>query len=259
MINYEVALQEFEIFILVMMRMSTFIYAAPFFNTANTPRRTKVAFAFFLTVIVYYLKLDMQIEYNGIIEYITIIIKEMAVGLLLGQITSFCTQIIMFSGKIIDMDVGLSMAQIYDPTTRMQSGIFGNFYYYILMLLLMVSGMQNYLVSAIVETYKVIPVGKVQFSTSIYTDVLKFMSDYIVIGFRIALPVFAATLILNCILAILAKVAPQMNMLAVGFQIKIIVGILVVSFTIVMMPAVSTYIENAMKTYMSSLVRGMSP
>ena len=86
-----------------------------------------------------------------------------------------------------------------------------------------------------------------------------FISDYFVIGFRIAFPVFAATLMLNAILGILARIAPQMNMFVVGMQLKIFVGIFVVFFTIVMMPAVSTFIEDEIKTLLASLVRGMSP
>ena len=41
-----------------------------------------------------------------------------------------------------------------------------------------------------------------------------------VIGFRIFLPVFACMMIMNCILGIMAKVAPQMNMFSVGIQLK---------------------------------------
>ncbi len=259
MISYDVALAQFEIFILILMRMASFIYVAPFFNTANTPRRTKVAIAFFLTVLVYSMNTDIVIEYDGVFEYVAIVLKEVVVGLILGAMTSFCVQIIMFAGKIIDLDTGLAMAQIFDPTTQMQVGIFGNFYYYILLLLLMISGMHHYLIAAIFETYKVIPIGKMTFSPSIYETVIGFMSDYLIIGFRIALPVFAATLILNVILAILARVAPQMNMFVVGMQFKIFVGIFAIMLTVVLMPMVSTFIESEIKSIMAKLVRGMSP
>lgn len=259
MINYEVAMAQFEIFILILMRMASFIAVAPFFNTANTPRKTKVAFAFFLAVLMYGMQPDMSVEYNGVIEYAVIILKEVLVGLFLGAMASFCVQIIMFAGKIIDMDTGLSMAQIMDPTTRVQVGIFGNFYYYLLLLLLIISGLHYYLIEAIFETYKVIPIGKVAFSPSIYNVVIEFMSDYFVIGFRIALPVFAATLLLNCILAILARIAPQMNMFVVGMQLKIFVGIFAVFFTIRMMPSVSSFIQGEIEKVLASLVRGMSP
>ena len=255
MIQYEVALEQLEIFVLILMRIASFIYVAPFFNTANVPRRTKIGLAFFVTVLVYSVKADMTVEYSGIIGYAVVVLQEVAVGLILGAMASFCVQIIMFAGKMIDMDTGLAMAQIMDPTTNVQVGIFGNFYYYILLLLLMVSGLYRYLISAIVETYNVIPIGQVKFSASIYNDIIGFMSDYFVIGFRIALPVFSAILLLN----VLARIAPQMNMFVVGMQLKIFVGIFAVFFTIVMMPAVSTFIEDEIKTLMASLVRGMSP
>ena len=76
--------------------------------------------------------------------------------------------------------------------------------------------------------YKVIPIGGVKFGAGIYTAIISFMSDFFVIGFRIALPVFSAILMLNCVLAILAKVSPQMNMFVVGMQLKIFVGIFVI-------------------------------
>ena len=248
MMDFEVALDQFEIFILILMRMASFVYTAPFFNTSGTPQKTKVGFSVFLSILVYSLQgSDVSVSYNGVIGYAALVLEEVAVGLLLGAVTSFCTQIILFSGKIIDMDTGISMAQIYDPTTRMQVGI-----------MLIVSGLHRYLVAAIVETYNAIPVGGVKFSSTIYTDILKFVSEYFVIGFRIALPVFAVMLLVNCILAIMAKVSPQMNMFVVGIQLKLFVGLLVIYFTISMLPAVSGYILEEIETIFAALVRGMS-
>ena len=258
MITYNIALDQFELFILILMRMASFALAAPVFNTANTPKRLRVGLAFFLSIIVYTLHPDMNVEYNGLIEYAGLVVIESVVGILLGAMASFCVQIIQFAGKLVDMDIGISMAQIMDPTTKVQVGIMGNFYYYMLMLLLIVSGLHQYLVAAIIETYNVIPIGGVKFGMSVYTTVLNFMSDYFVIGFRIELPIFAATLLLNCILAIIARVAPQMNMFVVGMQLKIFVGIFVILFTIVMLPSVSNFIYNEIQTVMASLVRGMS-
>ena len=257
MINYEVALGQLELFVLILIRLASFVYAAPFFNTANVPNRFKIGFSLALSMIVYSLHPDMAVQYDNIIDYCIIVVQELIVGILLGAVSSFAVQIIQFSGKIIDMDIGLSMAQIYDPTTRMQVGIMGNFYYYMLMLLIL-SGMHRFLIEAIVETYNVIPIGGVKFGAGLYTTVIQFMSDYFVIGFRIALPVFATMLLLNCILAILARIAPQMNMFVVGMQLKIFVGIFVIFFTISMLPAVSNIIFEEIKDLFSLLVRGMS-
>ena len=245
--NFTFALEQFELFVLILIRLASFVFAAPFFNMANVPRKVKAGFALCLTVLVYSLFPDMTVEYNGMIDYAIIVVEEMIVGILLGAVTSFCVQIIMFAGKIIDMDIGISMAQLYDPTTRMQVGIMGNFYYYMMMLLLIISGMHQYLVA-----------GGVKFGAGIYTAIISFMSDFFVIGFRIALPVFSAILMLNCVLAILAKVSPQMNMFVVGMQLKIFVGIFVILFTISMLPSVSDFILDEIERLFAMLVRGMS-
>ena len=225
MITYNVALDQFELLILILMRMASFVFAAPFFNTANTPQRLKVGLSFFLSFLVYTLHPDMNVEYNGLIEYAGLIVMEVMVGILLGAMASFCVQIIHFAGKLIDMDIGISMAQIMDPTTKVQVGIMGNFYYYMLMLLLIISGLHQYLVAAIIETYNVIPIGGINKNKLIHNQ---------------------------------APVMNRLNMFVVGMQLKIFVGIFVIFFTIVMLPSVSTFIYNEIQTIMASLVRGMS-
>lgn len=256
--SYSIVLDEFEIFFLILMRLASFVFAAPFFNMANVPQRLKIGFSLGLTVMVYSLHPGMTVEYDGMIEYAIIVLEEVIIGILLGVVSSFCVQIIMFAGKIIDIDMGISMAQLYDPTTRTQVGIMGNFYYYMLMLLLIISGLHQYLIAAIVETFNAIPIGGVKFGVTIYTTIVGFMSDYFVIGFRIALPVFAATLMLNCVLAIISKIAPQMNMFVVGMQLKIFTGIFVILFTISMLPSISGFILNEIEIMFATLVRGMS-
>jgi len=86
---------------------------------------------------------------------------------------------------------------------------------------------------------------------------ITFMSDYIVIGFRIVLPIFCVVLLLNAVLGILAKVSPQMNMFAVGIQIKILVGLSVIFFTIGMLPGAADFVFEEMKKMMVSFAGGM--
>ena len=255
--NFTFALEQFELFVLILIRLASFVFAAPFFNMANVPRKVKAGFALCLTVLVYSLFPDMTVEYNGMIDYAIIVVEEMIVGILLGAVSSFCVQIIMFAGKIIDMDIGISMAQLYDPTTRMQVGIMGNLYYYMMMLLLIISGMHQYLVAAIVETYKVIPIGGVKFGAGIYTAIISFMSDFFVIGFRIALPVFSAILMLNCVLAILAKVSPQMNMFAIGMQLKVFIGLVLLAICIMYVPNIANYIMERMRDMVNVVLGGL--
>ena len=122
--NFTFALEQFELFVLILIRLASFVFAAPFFNMANVPRKVKAGFALCLTVLVYSLFPDMTVEYNGMIDYAIIVVEEMIVGILLGAVTSFCVQIIMFAGKIIDMDIGISMAQLYNKNAGWYHGKF---------------------------------------------------------------------------------------------------------------------------------------
>ena len=122
--NFTFALEQFELFVLILIRLASFVFAAPFFNMANVPRKVKAGFALCLTVLVYSLFPDMTVEYNGMIDYAIIVGEEMIVGILLGAVTSFCVQIIMFAGKIIDMDIYGTALRSYNKNAGWYHGKF---------------------------------------------------------------------------------------------------------------------------------------
>jgi flagellar biosynthetic protein FliR len=255
--NYDLTFSQLELFLLIFARIATFCYVAPFYNTANTPRRIKIGLAFCVSVIAWQLYPEITYEYSNMIEYSVLILKEFTVGLLIGVVGNMTMQIIHFAGRFIDMDMGLSMASVMDPTNKTQSGIVGSIYYYLVLMLLIISGMHQYVISAIVESFRLIPVGQMQPNLSLYDSVVGFMGEYCVIGFRIALPIFACMLLLNCVLAIMTKVAPHMNMFVMGMQLKIIGGLIVLVVVIVMLPVVANFLYTEMKTMMYEIVEGL--
>ncbi len=256
--DFTFALIEFEKFILILVRLSCFVVTAPFFNMANTPARTKIGFSIFFSMLLYTMLGDVvDVKYDGDFEYASLVIKEAIVGLLIGFCANICMLMVQFAGKIIDLEIGLAMASIFDPTTKSEVGIIGTFYYDMVMLLLIVSNLHLYLVVAIKETFEIIPIGQMTVNPSLYDTILKFFGDFFSIGFRIALPVFAAILLLNAILAIMARVAPQMNMFVIGMQLKIFVGLFVVFLTVGLLPKVSSFIFTQMKQIITGVVEGM--
>ena len=60
--NFTFALEQFELFVLILIRLASFVFAAPFFNMANVPRKVKAGFALCLTVLVYSLFPDMTVD-----------------------------------------------------------------------------------------------------------------------------------------------------------------------------------------------------
>lgn len=259
MIDYSFSLYELEIYLLIFVRVTSFIFACPFFSMNHTPRRVRVALGIFLSYLLYQaVGMQEAVVYDSLIGYAVIVMKELMTGLLLGLSTSMCNSIVLFAGRLIDMEIGLAMASVFDPTTRENASVTGNLYQYLVMLLLVVTDLHHYLVKALAETFILIPInGAVISGDRIVSSVVSFMSRYISIGFRICLPIFCVLLITNCILGIMAKVAPQMNMFAVGMQVKLLMGLGVLFLTVGMLPHISDFVFTEMKTMMVSFVEAI--
>lgn len=248
MVNLAISLPELEFFLLIMVRVTCFVYAAPFFGTPNVPNRVKIALGVFISVLIYNSIVPGAVAYNSVFAYAIIVIKEAFSGILIGFSANICLSILNFAGHIADMNIGLSMVSVFDPVTKDNVTITGTFYQYTVMLLLFISGLYQYVLAAIVESFSLIPVnGAVFNSEKLVTSMVSFCTDYVLLGFRIVLPVFAAILLLNAILGILAKISPQLNMFAVGIQLKILLGLAVLFITVGVLPAASVMIMDEVR------------
>lgn len=259
MINYSINVNDLEYFLLIMIRISMFVAVAPLFSQKGIPRQVKIGFSFFMAALLYGVIPERPVlQYNTVWGYALIVIKESFTGLLIGFAANMCTTIVAFAGQIIDMEVGLSMVNLIDPTTNTNISISGILYQYVITLILLVSGMYEYMVMALAETYELIPVnGAILDSEKILSSAIEFLGDYISIGFRICLPVFAVMLLLNAILGIMTKVAPQLNMFSVGMQFKVLTGLTTLFITVGMLPTASDMIFGEVKKMMATFVEAM--
>lgn len=235
------------------------MFIAPFFSMTNTPRQVRIGLSLFVTIIIYSILPHDSINYSTLTEYLILVLKEVVTGLILGLGVNLCTMVVQFAGQIADMEMGLSMVSLFDPMTKESVTISGVFYNYSLLLMMIVSGMHRYLIQAFVETYSLIPVnGQVFHMNRLMDGMIDFMVNYVIIGFRICLPIFATMIILNAVLGILAKVSPQLNMFSVGIQIKVLVGIGILFISSFMLPDAANLIYEQMKQMMVTMVQAMS-
>ena len=259
MINYNFTYGDFEYFLLILTRITCFIYVAPFFSTRGIPNQVKVGVGICMSVLLYSIVPRVDLNYLGVMDYAIIIAKEAFVGLMIGFAASIASSITAFAGQIVDMQTGLSMVTMFDNNSNSNVTITGSLYQYVLMAMIILSGMYRYIVRAIADSFTLIPVnGAVFHSDKLLNAMVTFMKDYIVIGFRICLPVFIVTFILNIVLGVLAKVSPQLNMFAVGIQLKILVGLSVLFLTCSMLSGASDFILTYMRELMQTFAQGMA-
>ncbi len=258
MINYSFTIENFEYWLLIMVRVSCFVFIAPFLGQEGVPSRAKIGLSAFIALILYGVVSRPELDYESVVGYALAVLKEGITGLLIGFGANICNSIVLFAGNIIDMDIGLSMATQFNADMKTESTLTGTLYYYLILLLLLTSNLQSYLVKALADSFSVIPLNGQQFNWDhLFSAMLKYMVDLFVIGFRIFLPVFACIMVLNCVLGVMAKVAPQMNMFSIGMQLKVLVGFLVLLVMVFLLPNVADYIFREIKTMVRLIAEGM--
>ena len=232
-----ISLYHLEYFLLILVRISGFMVAAPIFSLRNVPMRGKTLLALAIAILVFHVVPYEEVTY-----------------VIMGFMANVAYYILSFAGQIIDQEIGFSMVNQYDPITSAQVTITGNLYTYAVMIMLLITNMHHYLIRAITDSFLVIPVGKVSFDFTIYEVMKRFVVDYFVLGFRIVLPIFASLLVVNTILAILARVAPQMNMFVIGLQLKVFVGLVVLVLMIMMLTGVADLIFREMMSMLRETI-----
>ena len=237
-----------EYAVLIITRISMIFFIVPFFGNVNIPVRIKIALSFFLSLIIMNSVDYSAVSYQGMLGYSILIAQEAVTGLLIGIGSGFTLYILNFSGHMLDMEIGFSMAMEMDPTTQVQTTISATFLTAVFMLMFIASDMHYFLIDAVVDSYKVIPIGAGIVSPNLYKIFVQYVIDYFVIGFRIILPVFACILVINVILGILARIAPQMNMFVFGMQLKVFAGLSLIFILMNFLPGITDFLFNEMQT-----------
>lgn len=239
--------ENLEYFLFIVTRVSAFVFTAPFFTFGQVPRRVKAGFVFMFSLVLYLTLPAKPFQYRGVVDFAMIMFFEVMAGALLGYFTNIVMSILNFTGRLIDMEIGFAMVTMFDPVFKVQSSVSGNLYSYFIILLLLIGNFQHYFIKAFVDAFSVIPIGQAYVGANMVYVITVFLRDYFVIAMRLMLPVYAAMLLVNTVLGVMAKVAPQMNMFVVGIQFKLLAGLMVLLLMMTMLPGVADILINEMK------------
>lgn len=252
-------IENLEFLLAILVRVAGFIMTAPFYGLKNIPQRAKLLLSIAVAVVVFCVLPYEPLQYQGVIGYAALILMEAVAGMILGLFANLAYYVLQLAGQLADMEIGLSMVTEIDPTSRMQVTITSSLLSYAVMLTMVATNLHLLVLRAVIDSFTLVPVGGVRLAPNLYESYLGFLLDYMVLGFRIVLPVFAAMLVVNTVLGILAKAAPQLNMFVIGYQLKIFVGLAVLTLMILNLPGISDTIFDKMIEMMRTAVAYMMP
>ncbi|NLK38043.1 MAG: flagellar biosynthetic protein FliR [Epulopiscium sp.] len=242
--------QRFFFFTLVLMRMFGFVFFNPIFGRRNIPAIVKAGLAMVLTVVVYTFTDESLLMPTTTLEYGVLLLKEAAIGYVLGFAISLFLYVIIFAGEFIDMQMGLSMSKIYDPQSNTSISLSATFYNALFLMLFFASGAHLTLLKVILTSAEVVPYGSVVIHSGISQSIIDLFSTCTVMAMRFAFPIFAAELLCEVGVGILMKTIPQINVFVVNIQLKVFLGLMLM---LLMFSPMAEYLGKMIGTMLENL------
>lgn len=216
---------QFVLFSLIMMRMAGFVLLNPILGRNSIPMIAKAGFILVLTVLLYPFSQGEAMEVGSPLVYGILLMKEFVMGYFLGFVIQLFSLVITFGAQIIDFQLGLSMAMIYDVQNNAQIPLSGSIYNAFFMLIFFATDGHLAMMRILLTSAEVVPYGEVTFASTAFWAMLDIFSECIVMAVKFAFPIMAAEFIITMGMGILMKMIPQINVFVVQIQVKIIVGL----------------------------------
>lgn len=242
------------LFFLVFMRMTGFIFLNPVLGRRNIPNIAKAGLTMALAFLVYMAETaagtSEDVEAGSAVVYGVLLMKEFLVGYLLGFVMQLFDMVMTFAGTVIDFQLGLSMAQVYDPQNGGQVALTGNvLQIYFLLLFFAVDG-HLALMKILATSGDVVPYGEVAFAKGASWMMLDIFMQCVVLAVQMAFPVIAFEFLVEVGVGIVTKINPQVNLFVLSIQLRLAVGII---FMVFLVSPFGSFIGDAITEMMNTL------
>ena len=229
-------------FVMVLTRVSAFFLTAPVVSWQSIPAITKVTMALLLTI---FFATTMPMNINtadvSVPAAVLLIANEAIYGLGLGLIAAIVFLAVKFAGEIIEQEMGLTFAEIVDPLSGEGGQALSTLLEMLFILLFLSANGHHLLLLTISKSFEAFPAGSIPTAAVLTEGVIKGGSTMLMAGLRLAAPMLAAFLLLSITLAVLARIAPEMDILFTSFPLKIGLGLIM---TAVFIPFINSFVSE---------------
>lgn len=212
-------------FLLTLIRISLLVFMLPFYGGENIPPTVKAACCIVLSLAVW-----PRLSFPGEMlpahpaALILLILGEVMIGLMLSLIVNFIFAGIQTGGEIMGFQMGFTMMQVADPLSGMQISITSHLLYMVTLVSFLTLDGHLFLLQALTSSFAIVPPGGFFMRPMLVSEILTMSGNMFVLAVKIAGPVLAALFLIELALALMARAAPQMNLLIIGMPIKIAAG-----------------------------------
>ena len=236
-------LDQFHVFLLILLRVSALMIVAPIFGHRLFLGRAKIGLAVMVSMVVFPLVEGFDVP-EGFFPYAVMMVGEVIMGLVLGYAVLLLFIGIQFAGQLAGLQMGFGIVNVLDPASHDQVSIIGQFLNILAILLMLTLDGHHIILNGLLNSFDVVPLGGVILKAPAAEKIIMLSSEVLVIAIKISAPILIALFLISTAMGVLARTVPQMNVFIVGFPVQLAVGMSVLVATL---PLFQIMLERAMK------------
>ena len=234
--------QDILSYFLTLIRISVVLFVMPIFGGKSIPKQVKASLVLILSFALFpALSFPAELMPSNIIALSIMLMGEVLLGLVLGLLVLFLLTAVQFGGQIAGFGMGFTMVNVVDPVTGVSEAVTAHFLYMCTILVFLSLNGHLAILKAVADSFTIVKPGELLLSAPLVESIFQRSANIFVLAIRIASPIVAAIFLVDLALALIARSAPQMNLLILGFPIKITVGFL---FLGMMFQIMARYVEQ---------------
>lgn len=224
----EAFLNNFEVIFLIFCRISGIFITAPFYGSRNISKTIKSGVVFFIALTMFPVinKIGFYKVPPVFLEYVLLIFQELGIGLIIGMCAAIIFTIFSVSGQFYSLQMGLGMINVIDPLAQIEVPILGQVLGIIATFIFFICGGHHLLLMAVFRSYELLPAMTINSFAPLYKNIVDIFVSSFILGFSIALPIIGIMYILDIAIGLCSKASPQMNIMILGWPLKILIGFL---------------------------------
>ncbi len=246
-------------YLLVFIRLSGMAITLPILSYAAVLPRIRILFALLLAAIVLpMLPQTAMVSIQAVPQLIYYIARELMIGLIIGFGAKLIFEGFTIAGEFAARQIGLAMANVFDPASEQQVPIISQFWTMLLMVYFLSFNGHHFLIRIMVQNFTTVPPGEGVFSSPLAQNIVLGGSRMFIIAVRLAIPVIALLMIVDAGLALVARVMPQMNVYFVALPLKLCVGMFALISSLNIFEMLFQSIYSQLVNYLGSILYQLS-
>jgi flagellar biosynthetic protein FliR len=219
------SIEEFQSFILILIRISVVLFLLPFFGRVGIPNILKAGMALSLTVFLMpFVTVDPSTFPTDVFSFGLLIISEAMMGIVLALVINLIFAAAQLAGQMIGYQMGFLIPGTVDPQFGMQSSLLSGFVYMLSFIIFVTLNGHHWLIRSMVASFEHVRPGALVVGNALYDKMLLLTGDMFQLAIKVAAPASLALLFTSVAMGIIAKTVPQMPILIVSMPLKIAIG-----------------------------------